>query len=69
MRKLKKVESELRKLSPEELREVRDWLEDFLEDQLEFTREFEAATKQSGSEKKSGARPRKSSLSANRRKT
>jgi hypothetical protein len=56
--KVEQVESELRKLSAAELRQVRDWLEDFVEDQMEFTPEFETAIKQSEREMKSGARPR-----------
>jgi hypothetical protein len=56
--KVEQVESELRKLSPAELRQVRDWLDDFVEDQMEFTPEFEAEIRQSESEMKSGTRPR-----------
>jgi hypothetical protein len=56
--KVEQVESELRKLSPAELRQVRDWLDDFVEDQMEFTPEFEAEIRQAESEMKSGARPR-----------
>jgi hypothetical protein len=55
---VEQVESELRKLSPAELRQVRDWLDDFIEDQMEFTPEFEAAIRQSESERKSDVRPR-----------
>lgn len=58
MNKVEQVESELRKLSPAELRQVRDWLDDFVEDQMEFTPEFEAEIRQSESEMKSGTRPR-----------
>ena len=58
MNKVEQVESELRKLSPAELRQVRDWLDDFVEDQLQFTPEFEAAIRQSESEMNSGDRPR-----------
>ena len=58
MSKVEQVESELRKLSAAELRQVRDWLEDFVEDQLEFTPEFEAAIQESKAEMKSGTRPR-----------
>jgi hypothetical protein len=57
MSKVEQIESELRKLSSAELRQVRDWLDDFVEDQMEFTPEFEAAIRQSESEMKSGARP------------
>jgi hypothetical protein len=56
--KVEQVESELRKLSAEELRQVRDWLDDFVEDQMEFTPDFEAAIRQSEAEMKSGVRPR-----------
>jgi hypothetical protein len=56
--KVEQVESELRKLSAEELRQVRDWLDDFVEDQMGFTPDFEAAIRQSEAEMKSGVRPR-----------
>jgi hypothetical protein len=35
------MESELRKLSQAELRQIREWLDDMIEDELEFTPEFE----------------------------
>jgi len=47
MSKVQTIEAELQKLTPEEIREVRDWLENFLEDQLQFTDEFEADIQQS----------------------
>ncbi len=47
MSKVQAIESELQKLTPEEIREVRDWLENFLEDQFQFTDEFEADIRQS----------------------
>ena len=34
------MELELRKLSQAELRQIREWLDDFIEDELEFTAEF-----------------------------
>jgi hypothetical protein len=40
------VESELRKLSQPELRQVREWLDDIIEDELEFTPEFEHSIRQ-----------------------
>ncbi len=58
MNKVEQVESELRKLSAAELRQVRDWLDDFVEDQMEFKPEFEDSVRQSELEMKSGARPR-----------
>lgn len=41
------MESELRKLSSTELRQIREWLDDFIEDELEFTPEFENSIQQS----------------------
>jgi hypothetical protein len=40
------MESELRKLSQAELRQIREWLDDFIEDELEFTPEFELSIRQ-----------------------
>ena len=42
MSKLQQIEAELEKLSPSELRQVRELLEDILEGELEFRGEFEA---------------------------
>ena len=47
MSKVEQMESELRKLSQAELRQIREWLDDVLEDELEFTPEFESAIRQS----------------------
>ena len=41
MSKVEQMESELRKLSQLELRQIRGWLDDLIEDELEFTPEFE----------------------------
>jgi hypothetical protein len=46
MNKVERVESELRKLSQAELRQVREWLDDIIEDELEFTPEFEHSIQQ-----------------------
>ena len=46
MSKVERVESELRKLSQAELRQVREWLDDIIEDELEFTPEFERSIEQ-----------------------
>jgi hypothetical protein len=46
MSKVERVESELRKLSQAELRQVREWLDDIIEDELEFTAEFEHSIEQ-----------------------
>lgn len=37
------METELRKLSQTELRQIREWLDEMIEDDLEFTPEFEAS--------------------------
>ncbi len=58
MSKIEQIESELQKLSQTELREIRNWLDDFLEDELEFTPEFEAAIKRSEQDMSHGERPR-----------
>jgi ribosome biogenesis protein Nip4 len=41
MSKVEQMETELRKLSQAELRQIREWLDDVIEDDLEFTPEFE----------------------------
>ena len=43
MSNVEQMETELRKLSQPELRQIRDWLDDLIEDELEFTPEFEAS--------------------------
>jgi len=40
------MESELRKLSQAELRQIREWLDDLIEDELEFTPEFDQLIRQ-----------------------
>jgi len=44
--KVEQVESELRKLSQTELRQIREWLDDIIEDEMQFTPEFEHAIQQ-----------------------
>ncbi|HEY2567812.1 MAG TPA: hypothetical protein VGI25_00685 [Candidatus Udaeobacter sp.] len=46
MSKVERVESELRKLSQAELRQIRAWLDDIIEDELEFTPEFQHSIEQ-----------------------
>ena len=46
MSNVERVESELRKLSQAELRQIREWLDDIIEDELEFTPEFERSIEQ-----------------------
>ena len=58
MSKVLQIETELQKLSPAELQEVREWLDNFLEDRLEFREEFESQVRQSEQEMAAGARPR-----------
>ena len=41
------MESELRKLSQAELRQIRGWLDDLIEHELEFAPEFESSIQQS----------------------
>jgi hypothetical protein len=40
------METELRKLSQAELRQIREWLDDMIEDELEFTPDFERSIEQ-----------------------
>ena len=40
--KVEQMESELRKLSQAELRQIREWLDDFIEDELEFTAQIDS---------------------------
>ena len=46
MSKVEQMETELRKLSQAELRQIRAWLDDMIEDELEFTSEFERSIEQ-----------------------
>jgi hypothetical protein len=46
MSKVEQMETELRKFSQTELRQIRDWLDDVIEDDLEFTPEFEESIRQ-----------------------
>ncbi|MCI0539160.1 MAG: hypothetical protein L0Z50_28465 [Verrucomicrobiales bacterium] len=54
MSKVQQLEAELGKLSSEELRQIRDWLDDILEDDLEFTPEFEAQIRTSEADRAAG---------------
>jgi hypothetical protein len=47
MSKVERVESELRKLSQPELRQIREWLDEVIEDELQFTAEFESSIQKS----------------------
>jgi hypothetical protein len=58
MSKVEKIEAELEKLSPTELKQVHEWLEDFVEDRLEFAPAFETAIQESEQEMSLGRQPR-----------
>lgn len=58
MSTVQEIESALRQLRPEEMRAVRDWLDEILEDQLEFTPEFAAKIARSEQEMAQGNQPR-----------
>ena len=58
MSRVQQIEAELRKFSPAELQQIRDWLDTVLEDQLQFTDDFEAQIQQSQREMAAGLRPR-----------
>lgn len=56
MSKVEQIDAELQRLSPAELKQIRDWLDDFIEDNLRFTDEFESAIAESEREMGSGLR-------------
>ena len=58
MTSLLKIQFALSRLSPGEMRLVRDWLENQLEDRLEMTDEFKGRIKSSEREKAGSLRPR-----------
>jgi hypothetical protein len=58
MSKVEQIENDLKRLAPEELRKIRDWLNDLFEDDLEFKPEFEADICESEREMRAGVRPR-----------
>ena len=58
MSKVEQIQAELQRLSPADLKRVRDWLDNFVEDRLEFREDFEAAVQESEREMAVGLRPR-----------
>ena len=44
---MKEIQAALPKLSREEIKEIREWIDDYLEDQLELTDEVKAKLEQS----------------------
>ena len=43
MSTVNEIESAIQKLSPAEVKELANWIEDYLEDELEMTDEFKAS--------------------------
>jgi ubiquinone biosynthesis protein UbiJ len=64
MSKVDQIEAQLEQLSPDELRQIRSWLDDVLEDERQFTPEFEASIRESEQEMAQGCRPRVSDPNA-----
>ena len=58
MRTVEQIQSDIRQLSGEEMRKIRDFLDDLVEDELEFTDQFEGQIRKSEAEMKQGMRPR-----------
>lgn len=55
---VQEIEQAISRLSAEEMRRVRDWLENQLEDRLHMTDEFKGRIESSEREKAEGRRPR-----------
>ena len=58
MSTVQEIESAISRLSPEEMRLLRDWLENQLEDRLEMTDQFKGQIKSSEREMADRQRPR-----------
>lgn len=58
MSTVQEIEQAISRLSPEEMRLVRDWLENQLEDRLPMTDEFKGQIESSERQMASGQRPR-----------
>jgi hypothetical protein len=58
MSTVQEIEQAISRLSPEEMRLVRDWLEHQLEDQLQMTDEFKGRIESSERQMALGQRPR-----------
>ena len=58
MSTVQEIESAISRLSTEDMRLVRDWLENQLEDKLEMTSEFKGRIENSERERAEGKRPR-----------
>jgi hypothetical protein len=55
---VQEIENAISRLSPEEMRLVRDWLENHLEDRLPMTEEFKGRIEGSERQMAEGRRPR-----------
>jgi len=58
MSTLQEIESAISRLSPGEMRQVREWLDQQIEDQWEMTPEFQAQIERSEQQMAAGVRPR-----------
>ena len=58
MSTVQEIENAISRLSPEEMRLVRDWLENQIEDQQQMTDEFKVRIESSEREMSEGLRPR-----------
>jgi hypothetical protein len=58
MSSIQEIESAILQLSPEQMRELREWLENVMEDQLEMTDDFKAGIERSERELAEGLKPR-----------
>ncbi len=58
MSTLQEIESAISRLSPDEMRQVREWLDQQIEDQWEMTPEFQARIERSEQQMAAGVRPR-----------
>lgn len=58
MSTVQEIESAISRLSPDEMRQVREWLDQQLEDQLEMSPAFQARIERSEREMAAGLRPR-----------
>jgi hypothetical protein len=55
---VQEIKSAVQKLTPEELRHVHEWLENFLEDRLEFTDTFKTELEEAERQLSEGVRSR-----------
>jgi hypothetical protein len=58
MSKVQQIEAAMQQLTPEELREVHEWLENLLEDRLEMSDDFKAGIEESKKLFAAGVKPR-----------